>query len=520
MVRKSTLLATAAIIALAAPAAAQARDSSAARVKALEAQVAELRAAVAELKAVHDAEHNAPPTVAAPNPEQAAEIDTLRAQVADLKTATSASIGALRTDALSTTATIAGGKPTIASADGKFSATLHGVMQLDTAKYFQKDHLPTQVTARDLSGGANFRRARIGVDGKVFGNFDYSILFDFGGGGAEDAGRVQELWVQYSGLKPWRFRVGAFAPPLGLEDAASTNGALFPERPAASDVARSLAGGDTRVGGGVIGNGDHWFASAIWTGPLVQSLNSGATAFNAPIFDEQQSYALRVAATPLYGFDWLIHVGANASVVNQPTDLGPAAAARYALQLRERPELRVDGTRLVDTGQIDAKGARALGLELAAQKQALTVQGEYFDIRLDRRNPAVGATDPKFSGWYVEGGYMLTGERRKYNTATAAFDAPSVSKPFDPANKAWGAWELAARYSTLDLNYAELSPVAANRVRGGQQDIWSLGVNWFPNPAVKFMLDYSQVSIERLNAAGLKLDQDYQAINLRSQLAF
>jgi phosphate-selective porin OprO/OprP len=520
MAWKSTLLSTAAVIVLAVPGGAEARESSTARVKALEAEVAALKAAVAELKAAHDAEHNAPAPVAAPNPEQAAEIETLRAQVADLKTATNASIGALRTDALSTTATIAGGKPTIATADGRFSATLHGVMQLDTGKYFQDDHLPAQVTARDLSGGANFRRARIGVDGKVFGAFDYNILFDFGGGGAEDAGRVQEMWVQYSGFKPWRFRVGSFAPPLGLEDAASTNGALFPERPAVSDVARNLAGGDTRIGGGAIGNGDHWFASAIWTGPLVQSLNSGATAFNAPIFDEQQGYALRAAATPLFGADWLIHVGANASVVTQPTDLGPTAAARYALQLRERPELRVDGTRLVDTGQIDAKGARALGLELAAQKQNLTVQGEYFDIRLDRRNPAVGATDPKFSGWYIEGGWVLTGERRKYNIATAAFDAPGVDKPFDPAKGAWGAWELAARYSTLDLNYAELSPVAANRVRGGQQDIWSLGLNGFPNPAVKFMFDYSNVSIERLNAAGLKLDQDLQTLNLRSQVAF
>ena len=520
MAWKSTLLSTVAVVALALPGAASARDSSAARVKALEAEVAELKAAVAELKAQHDAEHAAPAPVAAPNPQQAEEIESLRAQVADLKTATAAQVSALRTDARSTTVSLAGGKPTIATSDGRFSATLHGVMQLDTAKYFQKDHLPTQVTARDLSGGANFRRARIGVDGKLYGSFDYNILFDFGGGGAEDAGRVQEMWVQYSGLKPLRFRVGSFAPPLGLEDAASTNGALLPERPAVADVARNLAGGDTRIGGGVIGNGDHWFASAIWTGPLVQSLNSGATAFNAPIFDEQQGYALRAAATPLYGVDWLIHVGANASVVTQPTDLGPAAAARYALQLRERPELRVDGTRLVDTGQIDAKGAQALGLELAAQKQNLTIQGEYFDIRLDRRNPAAGVTDPKFSGWYLEAGWVLTGERRKYNTATAAFDAPPVDKPFDPAKGVWGAWELAARYSTLDLNYAENSALTANRVRGGQQDIWSAGVNWFPNPAGKFMLDYSKVSIERLNAAGLPLDQDYQAINLRSQVAF
>ena len=475
---------------------------------------------MAELKPAHDAEHNAPPPVAAPNPQQAEEIETLRAQVADLKASTAANLGALRTDALSTTASIAGGKPTIATADGRFSATLHGVMQLDTAKYLQKDHLPTQVTARDLSGGANFRRARIGVDGKVFGDFDYNILFDFGGSGAEDAGRVQEMWVQYSGLKPFRFRIGSFAPPLGLEDAASTNGALFPERPAVADVARGLAGGDTRIGGGVIGNGDHWFVSAVWTGPLVQSLNSAATSFNPPIFDEQQGYALRIAGTPFYGVDWLVHVGANASVVTQPTDLGTSAAVRYAVQLRERPELRVDGTRLVDTGQIDARGAQALGLELAAQKQNLTVQGEYFDISVDRRFAAAGVTDPKFSGWYVEAGWVLTGERRKYNLATAAFDAPSVDKPFDLKKGTWGAWELAARYSTLDLNYAEYSTLAANRVRGGQQDIWALGVNWFPNSAVKFMLDYSRVSIERLNAAGLPLNQDFQTINLRSQVAF
>ncbi|MDP2010058.1 MAG: porin [Phenylobacterium sp.] len=454
-----------------------------------------------------------------------AQLSLLQAQIAELKVSTAASIAALPAapapaPARVTTASIAGGKPTITSSDGAFSATLHGVMQLDTAKYDQHDRLPAAVTVRDLSGGANFRRARIGVDGKVFGAFDYNILFDFGGSGAEDSGRIQEMWVQYSGLKPLRFRVGAFAPPLGLEDAASTNGALFPERPAVADIARGLAGGDTRIGAGVIGHGDRWFASAIATGALVQSLNSGTTAFNAPVFDEQQGYALRVAGTPLHGADWMIHVGANASIVAQPTDLGAAAGTRYALQLRERPELRVDGSRLVDTGQIDARGAQAYGLELAAQKQNLYLQAEYVDFSIDRRNPAAGASDPSFNGWYAQGSWVLTGERRKYNTTTAAFDAPGVDKPFDRANGQWGAWELAARYSTVDLNYAENSPIVAERVRGGEQVIWTLGVNWFPNPAVKFMLDYYDVSVERKNAAGAAIGQDYRAVNLRSQIAF
>ncbi|MBP8247480.1 MAG: porin, partial [Phenylobacterium sp.] len=99
-------------------------------------------------------------------------------------------------------------------------------------------------------------------------------------------------------------------------------------------------------------------------------------------------------------------------------------------------------------------------------------------------------------------------------------DAPGVDKRFDASKGQWGAWELAARYSTIDLNYAENSLIAANHVRGGEQDIWTLGLNWFPNPAVKFMLDYYDVSVDRMNAAGAAIGQDYRALNLRSQIAF
>lgn len=42
--------------------------------------------------------------------------------------------------------------------------------------------------ARNLASGTNFRRARIGIDGKVFGDFDYNVLFEFGGAGARTLG--------------------------------------------------------------------------------------------------------------------------------------------------------------------------------------------------------------------------------------------------------------------------------------------------------------------------------------------
>lgn len=439
-----------------------------------------------------------------------AQIAALQQQVADLKTTAVANAQAAPPrDPKAATVSIANGRPTIASADGRFSASVRGVMQLDAAQYFQDDDLGASVVGRDLSSGTNVRRGRLGVEGKLFGDFDYNILLDFGGSGADGNATLHELWLQYSGIDPLKIRVGAFNPNVGLEDAGSTSGSLFPERPSSSSVTRALAGDDKRIAAQVLANGDHWLAAAAVT---------GAKAGDGATFDEQLGYTFRVAATPLYGEDWRVHVGANGSIVAQPAQT--SVDGPYPVKIEDRPELRVDGTRLVSTGDIDAGGARHWGLELAAQKKNWLLQGEYFDIAVDRRIPASGVSDPGFTGWYVEGGWLLTGEARKYNTGAAAFDAPPVARPFDLDKGQWGAWELAARYSVLDLNHNEFSTVTADRVRGGEQTIWTVGVNWFLNPAVRFSLDWLDVSVDRLNTAGVQIGQDFEAVNLRSQFAF
>lgn len=439
-----------------------------------------------------------------------AQLTALAQQVADLKAATTASLKDVRAAQSATTVSIAGGKPTIASGDGAFSATIHAVMQLDAAQYYQDKGLPAVLgNGRDLNSGSNFRRGRIGIDGKFYKNFEYNALLDFGGAGTDGQGTLQELWVQYN-YAPFKLRVGAFAPNLGLEDAASTNGSLFPERPSGSELARGLAGADKRIAmqGQVVGK--RWLLSGAIT---------GAKAGDGQTFDEQLGYLGRFAFVPLKGADWLVHVGANASKVVTPPQ---TAAGAYPVTVSDRPELRVDGTQLITTGAIDSTGARHFGFEAAAQKKNLLVQGEYFDIAIDRRNPAAGASDPKFKAWYVEGSWVLTGEARRYNTNNFAFDAPAIAHPFDVKKRQWGAWELAARYSVADLNYHALATLAADRVRGGEQKISTIGINWFPNPVTKFSLSYYDVSIDRLDPAGgaVPLSQDYQVINLRSQYAF
>ena len=43
---------------------------------------------------------------------------------------------------------------------------------------------------------------------------------------------------------------------------------------------------------------------------------------------------------------------------------------------------------------------------------------------------------------------------------------------------------------------------AEDAIRGGVQDIWTLGVNWYLNPNVKIVLNWLRVDVDRLNPAG------------------
>jgi phosphate-selective porin OprO/OprP len=442
--------------------------------------------------------------------------------------------------------TIIAGKPSIQSADGRFSANLHGVMQFDAANYFQDPAGPITsdfrrgasatdtAHARDLNSGTNFRRARIGVDGKAFGDWEYNLLFEYGGAGEEDAAHIQELWAQYSGLKPFHVRIGAYPPSVGLEDQGSTNGALFLERPAVADIARSLAGGDFREAGEVWGGTDRWYVSAAVSGRVVGVVNSQATGVAQP-FDTALNYLGRAAFVPVRNDDLLIELGVHGSYVARVSDAGgpdvAAGTARYPVTFQERPELRVDGTRLISTGAINAQHASTMGLEGSLLFHSLFLQSEYEHLRIERRNAAAGVSSPSFDGWYIEGGWTITGEKRRFDPGTFAWAASSVDHPFSLADGTWGAFELTGRYSDIDLNYhagALGTAPTADAVRGGDQRIWTAGLNWYPNTFFKLMFDYQDVQIRRLSPnattfqtpTGAEVGQHYHVLMARTQFAF
>jgi len=469
-----------------------------------------------------------------------AQLAALSGQIADLKAATAANVKDVRAAQSATTVTLSNGRPTITTGDGAFSASFRGVFQADAAIYDQRDAGPLSTDfrrgsfgdavendrARDMSDGANVRRARIGMEGKLFGAFDYNMMYDFGGSGVEEAGKISAAWVQYSGY-PVKLRVGVFPPVTSFEDASNYTASLFVERASVAETVRGLAGGDGRAAIGLMANGERWNVSAALTGNTVTTQT----------YDEQLGFVGRVAHVPFKGKGWLVHVGANANLIIDPAASGPdvasAGGAVTNIRLRDRPELRVDSARLIDTGNIDADGVTALGLELGGQYKNFYAQGEYFQIDVERRTGAL--SDPKFDGWYVQGGWTLTGEPRRYNTATAGFDSPRPAKPFNPKKAQWGAVELAARYSTFDLNHlagGPGNPALPGAIRGGEQTIVSLGLNWYLNNVVTVSGAYRNVEVRRLSpggtafiagstpAAGAQVGQDLDIWSLRTQYAF
>lgn len=512
--------------------AAPARD---AKYEALQAQIDEMRAQMAQMQQMRNEQGEA--RVATLQQQ----LDTVNQQLADLKSAQTADASDIITlKAPPVTASLPNGKPALASADKRFTANVKAIVMFDAAKYDQKHNLPAAVTNRDLNDGTNFRRARFGIDGKLFTDFDYALIYEFGGSGTEDAGHIQEAWIQYTGLKPFRIKVGAFEPNIGLAAAVSTSQMPLMERPAPAEVARNIAAGDSRSAiqvatNGIWGDGDsgvavRYLVTGALTGNTVSTVNSAGGFATQPL-DEQTGIIGRFAIAPFDSTNWQLHLGVNGQFATQPNDSGVANnASRYPIQLRDRPELRVDGTRLVDTGGIDAKSASVLGFEAAGQMQNFLIESEYFKYKIKRRNAgAARPSDPDFDGWYVMGTWVLTGETRPYNAAEGRFDAPKMAYNFNPAAGTWGAFEVAARYSDLNLNYHDCgagratpaSPAACfDAVRGGEQKISTIGVNWYLNPDIRIMLDYLHVDVNRFNAAGVQVGQKYNALAMRGQFNF
>jgi phosphate-selective porin OprO/OprP len=135
--------------------------------------------------------------------------------------------------------------------------------------------------------------------------------------------------------------------------------------------------------------------------------------------------------------------------------------------------------------------------------------------------PGVPSPRLGFNGGYVESGWVMTGEPIPYDVARAAWGRPKVDHPFSLADGGIGAWELAARYSTVDLNSSVVPGVSQSvtgGVYGGQQQTAALALSWYPNDWLQFMLQFQYVDVNKLNSAGtVQIGQRFETLAARAQ---
>jgi phosphate-selective porin OprO/OprP len=481
----SLFLAGAALIALTAPSLAAPRKAAAPqsdpRLGALEQQLRDVQRQLAEIKGGQDD-------------------NDYSGAVRDLKRSTSDQYADVSNQIASQTRiAMPNGRLTFASPDGQFSLSLRGLVQFD-AGYFSQGKNPAAV---DLNSGTNFRRAQLGFQGTVFRDWSYNFIYDFGGSGVEKNGYIYYAYLQYDGLGPFHARIGAIAPFAGIEDATGSADLLFLERPAVTDIARNIAGSPGREGLDLFVQGDTYLLSAAYT---TKKTTDAAT------FDEQSAVVTRASWLAVSEPDvkWLLD--ANFTHVFKLPDAAANSGAN-SFSFSNGPELTVDASKTVNTGNIDANHVTQFGFETAATYAGFYGQGGWFHFNIDRRTPV---PNPDFSGWYAALTYSLTGEEHLYDPTTASFRGLRPAKPLGTPG-GYGAWELKARYSSIDLDFNPLATAAAGGIFGGKQNVWTLGVNWYVNNAIRFSVDYDNIQVNHVNAPGT--DISASAIALRSQIS-
>jgi len=318
----------------------------------------------------------------------------------------------------------------------------------------------------DIDDGVEFRAARLYIAGEVYENFIFKAEFDFAGGEALS----KDIYVGLKDLGPVdEILVGHFKEPFSLEQLTSARFQTFMERSLPDVFAPSRNSG---IGARTALLDDHMTVAA---GFFRDTDDFGFGSGN------NWGFSTRVTGTPLYANDGeqVVHLG---------------AAYRHGeidgddlFRVRQRPEVHL-APRFVDTGEFAADTTDNLGVEAAVVFGPFSVQGEYMfsDIESDI------AGDPFYDGWYLFGSFFVTGEHRTYKRDNGTFDRVKPNRSFLKEGGP-GAWELAVRYSTLDLDDADLN--------GGELSDITCGVNWYMNPNFRVMFNYVNADLDHVDDA-------------------
>ena len=372
----------------------------------------------------------------------------------------------------------------IQSPGGDFRLRLRGMLQADS-RFFLND--------ADQRGVDSFllRRVRPIVESTIFGQFDFRIMPDFGGG----ATVLQDAYVDARFRPQFRIRAGKFKAPFGMERLVSATELTFIERALPTSLVPNR---DV----GVMAHGDLRGDTLSYAVGLFNGVVDGGSA-DLDIQDGKDLVA-RLFAQPFRSRRDGVWQGLGAGVaVSYGVHRGAAAGSTALPVLRtsgQQPFFAFRGDDPV-LGPVIADGGHArMSLQGHYYHGPLGVLGEHVLSSQRVRRQSVAAT-LRNSSWQVAGSWVLTGE-------TASYRGVTPRTPFDVGTGGWGALELTARYTALDID-RDAFPIFANAAAAASgARAWTAGANWILNTGVRLQVNYERTDFDTAGSVRRRAEHD------------
>lgn len=341
----------------------------------------------------------------------------------------------------------------------KMSGKLGAKLALDAAGYV------TGHEFQDFDGGVELRRARVYLKGDCL--LVLPVSYELEVGYIPDQFYLENSYLAFPDI-PWigEVKLGQYQAPMALDAVTSSRDGTFMEAAAPVQALAPGVNAGLQIGRPVLGQRATWRLGFFTDG------------VSGDFGDASQDYGraiLRLSGLPLWQPDpdaprnaRLLHVGLSANVLY---------SGSRSVQYRSRPESHL-APYVVDTGSLAADGALVVGAEVAWVHGPFCLQGELLHSWVRENDGQV----PHFPGLYASASWFLTGESRPYDRREGTFSRVIPRHDFDWGQGGWGAWELAARFSHVDLNSAD--------VEGGRLSMFMVGVNWHLHSHVKWRFDY------------------------------
>lgn len=318
------------------------------------------------------------------------------------------------------------------------------------------------------------RRGRLELSVGFFDDWRLRVDREFSNGGG-----WRNVWLSYAVGDDFTIKAGNFIAPFSMEDVGSSNDTMFMER----SLAQALAPG-FGVGLGASYEGRHFAVAGGYFGDAIDAEDNIQAA-------KGKGVALRASWSPVERRRNTLHLGVG--LERREFDTGDTRL------ISSGPEAFLAPTIVTTTALANPDTATSYNVEAAYTFGSVLFQSQYISSNLQR----LFGPDLTFDGYYAQIGWVVTGERYRYGDAAGVFTGPN------PRN-AWGAVELAARVSGLDLS-------EAGAAASGEATDTTIGVNWYLGRNFRVMANYVSSEVDTVSPL---LDRDVDVVEARVQVDF